>query len=66
MLYWVAATLEPTKKQKEEEGKEEEIIMQPKIVVAKDDKSAAIKVVMNAEELKGKDMNKVQVIVHPF
>ena len=66
MLYWVAAILEPTKKQKEEEAKEEELIMQPKIVVAKDDKAAAIKVVMDASELKGKDMNRVTVVVRPF
>jgi len=66
MLYWVAAVLEPTKKQKEEENKMEELVLQPKIVVAKDDKSAAIKVVMESEELKGKDMNRVQVVVRPF
>ena len=66
MLYWVAAIEEPTKKQKEEENAIETLIMQPKIVVAKDDKTAAIKVVMEAEELKGKDLNKVQVIVRPF
>jgi hypothetical protein len=66
MLYWVAAIQEPTKKQKEEEEKQEELILQPKIVVAKDDKSAAIKVVMEAEELKGKDMNRITVVVRPF
>ena len=43
MLYWVAAVLEPNKKQRDEEGKMEELIMQPKIVVAKDDKSAPTK-----------------------
>ena len=66
MLYWVAAVLEPNKKQRDEEGKMEELIMQPKIVVAKDDKSAAIKVVMEATELKGKDLDKIQVVVRPF
>jgi len=66
MLFWVAATLNPTKKEREEEEKMEELIMQPRIVVAKDDKAAAIKVVMEAEELKGKDMNRVSVVVTPF
>ena len=66
MLYWVCAILEPSKKQKEEENKMEEIILQPKIVVAKDDKSAAIKVVMDSPELKGKDLDKIQVVVRPF
>ena len=66
MLYWVAAILEPTKKQKEEDAKEEELVLQPKIVVAKDDKAAAIKVVMEATELKGKDMNRISVVVRPF
>ena len=66
MLYWVAAILEPTKKDREELSKEEELILQPKIVVAKDDKAAAIKVVMSAEELKGKDMNRISVVVRPF
>ena len=66
MLYWVAAILEPTKKDMEELSKEEELILQPKIVVARDDKAAAIKVVMEAEELKGKDMNRVSIVVRPF
>jgi len=66
MLYWVAAVQEPTKKQKDEEDAVEVLIMQPKIVVAKDDKTAAIKVVMESEELKGKDLNKIQVVVRPF
>lgn len=66
MLYWVAAVLEPTKKQREEDSKQEEIVVQPKIVVAKDDKEAAIKVVMESGELKGKDMNRISVVVRPF
>ena len=66
MLYWVVAIQEPTKKQREEEEKQEELIMQPKIVVAKDDKTAAIKVATEAEELKGKDLNRITVVVRPF
>ena len=66
MLYWVAAILEPTKKDREELSKEEELILQPKIVVAKDDRAAAIKIVMEAEEFKGKDMNRISVVVRPF
>lgn len=66
MLYWVAAILEPTKKDREELSKEEELILQPKIVVAKDDKAAAIKVVLESSELKGKDMNRINIVVRPF
>jgi hypothetical protein len=66
MLYWVAAIQEPTKKQREDEDKMEELIMEAKLVVAKDDKAAAIKIVMSAEELKGKDMNRISVVVRPF
>jgi hypothetical protein len=66
MLYWVAAVLEPTKKQKEDESALEELILQPRIVVAKNDNAAAIKVVMEATELKGKDLNRISVVVRPF
>ncbi len=66
MLYWVAAVLEPTKKVKEETNAMEELVMQPKIVVARDDKDAAIKVVMGEESLKGLDKNNLQIIVRPF
>jgi hypothetical protein len=66
MLFWVCAIEEPTKKEREEQNKLESIIMQPRVVVAKDDESAAIKVVESAEELKSKDLDKVQVIVRPF
>jgi hypothetical protein len=48
MLYWIAAVKEPTKKEREETQKVEEIIMQPKAIVAKDDKTAAIKVATGA------------------
>ena len=66
MLYWVAAIIEPTKKEKEETSKMEELVMQPKIVVARDDKDAAIKVVMEEESLRGLDKDKLQIIVRPF
>jgi hypothetical protein len=66
MLFWVVATLNPTKKEREEEEKMEELLFQPKVIVAKDDKAAAIKVVMESEELKGKDMNRITVVVAPF
>lgn len=65
-MYWVAATLQPTKKEREDEDKREELIMQPKIVVAKDEQTAAIKIVREADELKGKDMDRVSVAVSPF
>ena len=65
MLYWVMAIVEPTKKEREEEAKMEKIVLQPKIIVAKDDKDAAIKVVMN-EDLKEHDQNRLQVVVRPF
>ena len=66
MLYWVAAIIEPTKKEKEETSAMEKLVMQPKIVVARDDKDAAIKIVMGEESLKGLDTDKLQIIVRPF
>lgn len=66
MLYWVAAIIEPTKKEKEETSAMEKLVMQPKIIVARDDKDAAIKVVMGEESLKGIDVDKLQIVVRPF
>ncbi len=66
MLFWVAATLEPTKKEREEESKQETLLVQPKIVVAKDDKTAAMKMLMDSTELKGADLNRVNIHVSPF
>jgi len=66
MLYWVAAIIEPTKKEKEETSAMEKLVMQPKIIVARDDKDAAIKVVMGEESLKGLDADKLQIVVRPF
>lgn len=66
MLYWVAVTLAPTKKESEDEGKMEELVLQPKIVVAKSDKAAAIKVMMDSPELKEYDLDRLEVVVRPF
>ena len=66
MLYWVAAVEEPTKKQKDEEDMQEVVVLQPKIVAAKDDKMAAIKVIRESVELKDKNLDRIQVVVHPF
>ena len=66
MLYWVAATFEPTKKEKEDEGKQEELLVEPKIIVAKNDKVAAMKLMTTEDSLKDKDLDRVQVHVSPF
>ena len=62
MLFWVAVVLDPTKKEKEE-GKLEEVIGNPELIVAKDDKAAAIKVAASLTDL---DLDRTQVIVRPF
>ena len=66
MLYWVAATWEPTKKEREDEAKQETLIVEPRIIVARDDKTAAMKMLMESNELKEKDLDRVKVHVSPF
>lgn len=66
MLYWVAAVLEPTKKEKENKVGEK-LILEPTIVIAKDDKTAAMKTMMEkADVFKDQNLDHVQVFVRPF
>ena len=67
MLFWVAATFKPRKKSKDEEEKAEELIIQPTIIVAKDDKTAAMKATIEkADTLKSYELDRVSVYVRPF
>ena len=65
MLFWVCVVKEPLKKDKEEKGELETIISQPQIIVAKDDKSAAIKAIRQVV-VGDSELDRVQVIVRPF
>ncbi len=65
-LFLVAAVINPNNKEFEETGKLSEIVLQPKTIIAKDEKDAAIKVVLDCSELKEVDRNKLEVIVRPF
>lgn len=66
MLYEVALVKQPSKKE-QQDGKCEELILAPTCVVAKDDKSAAVKVMhSNAAKVKPEDMDNIQVLVRPF
>ena len=42
------------------------IIMEPVTVVANNDKDAAIKAAMGCDAMKGKDMDRIEVVVRPF
>ena len=65
-LFTVMAVTTPKKKEIEEEGTLSRIVLQPLVVVARDDKDAAIKVVMNSPELKDIDQDRLEVVVVPF
>jgi len=62
-LYQVAV-LEIPKKVKDEEEHPPVLLYQPECVIAKDDQSAALKVVQKLGT--GLDMDRVEVIVRPF
>lgn len=67
MPLFEVAVLETAKIVKGEEEKPERLVIPPKYVLAKDDKIAAFKMVMeNPELLKGADHDRMQVIVRPF
>ena len=67
MLYWVAATFKPRKKSKDEEERAEQLIIEPIIVVAKDDKIAAMKTTIDkADSLKKYEADRVSLYVRPF
>jgi len=67
VLYWVAATFKPRKKSKDEEEKAEQVILNPQIVVAKDDKTAAMKItVAKAEVFGGYELDRVNIFIRPF
>jgi len=68
MLYEVALTQLPTKKE-EEEGKGETLVMPPRSVVAEGDQAAAIKAVTDfrAEGKNGEiNLDRVKVYCRPF
>jgi len=64
MIFWVAIVKEPKEKE-QKDGKLEELILSPEIIIAKDEKSAAIKTIKKAE-LKDEDIDQIKVVVRPF
>ena len=65
-LYLVAAVVTPRKKEIEEDGKLSQVVLEPTPVIARDDKDAAIKVVMGNSDLQQVDADRLEVIVRPF
>jgi hypothetical protein len=66
-LFTVVVLQHPTKKEKEEEGKLETLIVQPTTLIAKDQQSAAFKVVMdNGEAINKADLSRIEVLARPF
>jgi len=65
-IFLVAAVINPTSKEFEETGKLSEMVLQPETIVAKDEKDAAIKVILDCEKLKNVDRDKLEVLVRPF
>ncbi len=64
-IFWVAVIEQP-KKKKDEEPDPPIMVIDPKPVLAKDEQDAAIRTVMDSEELKGRDRNRLEVKVRPF
>jgi len=66
MLYQVAVTLKPTKKEKEEEGKLEKLLYGPNEIIARSEQEAAIKILRGNEELNSHPLERLDIIVRPF
>lgn len=66
MLYEIAILEKPTKEQAKN-GKTEKLILGPCAIVAEDDRSAFVSLVMDhSEELKEVDKTRMEVLVRPF
>lgn len=65
-MFLVSAVLNPVNKDIEEKNAISEIILQPKPIMARDERDAGIRVIMDSEELKGHDRERIEVIVRPF
>lgn len=65
MLFLVALIQKPTKAE-EENGKQESLVMPPTPVIARDDKSAAVKAVAENKDKITTDLSNVEVLVRPF
>ena len=63
-LYEVAVLEKPTKKEAEE-GAQEKLILAPKPVVAKDEQAAVLAAAMG-EEMKGINLDRIEIKVRPF
>ena len=66
MLYEVAVLELPTKKDEEERNALPRLVIAPTAVVARDDRDAAIKVALEAQEIRDADKDRLQVLVRPF
>ncbi len=65
-IFLVAAMVMPRKKEVEEDGALPQLVMEPKAIIARDDKDVAIKAVMDCQELKDVDRDRLEVVVRPF
>jgi hypothetical protein len=66
MLFEIAVVLEPTEKDAKN-GALEELVIEPTTLVAKDEKSAAMTILLKQAEALGKyDIGRLKVLVRPF
>lgn len=65
-LFGVAVTERPRKKKDEDEEPMDGVVIAPMWVVARDEKAAAMKVMLDHPELKEKDLDRLEVHVRPF
>lgn len=66
MLFEVAITTKPTKKEMEEGTASEKLVYGPKAVVAADINSAVIAIMMGEDKPPSFDPNRVNVLIRPF
>lgn len=64
-LFWVCA-FERQLKKKDEEEVIPKLVLQPKIILAKDEKSAAIKAMRDEASLKDCDIDRLEIAARPF
>ena len=65
-LFYVVAVENPTKKDIEENDAISKVIMGPKLIMARDDRDAALKVLLNDNEVKQAEQDRLELVIRPF
>ena len=63
---YMVIAIERLPKKKDEEEKLPKVVLEPTVIIAKDDKSAATKVLITNDSLKSCDPDRLELYVRPF